>query len=62
MEATVIKRGEKEHALILGGHELGVSKSDFDARFHMHAINKIIHDAYSVGFKDGANFIESVDG
>jgi len=24
---------------MLGDHELGVSKTDFDARFHMHAIN-----------------------
>lgn len=49
MEATIVKKGEKEHALMLGGHELGVSKSDCDARFHMHAINDALKAAYDEG-------------
>jgi hypothetical protein len=37
-----IKPLDKGFALMLGDHELGVSKTDFDARFHMHAINNAI--------------------
>lgn len=49
MEATIAKRGEKEHALMLGSHELGISKTDFDARFHMHAINEALKSEYERG-------------
>jgi hypothetical protein len=40
-----IKKVEKGFALMLGNHELGVSKNDSDARFHMHAINAAIEKA-----------------
>lgn len=61
MRAEVKKRGEKEFDVVLGSHIIGTSKTDFDARFHMHAINDAI-DAAAVyvywkgqadGFHDG---------
>jgi hypothetical protein len=42
MRAEVIKRGEKEFDVVLGNHVIGTAKSDCDARFHMHAINREI--------------------
>jgi len=58
MEAT-IKPLEKGFVLMLGDHELGTSKTDFDARFHMHAINavmeKIKRDGYNEGYADGSD-------
>lgn len=48
MQAT-IKPLEKEFALMLGNHELGVSKNDVDARFHMHAINDALESEYNRG-------------
>jgi hypothetical protein len=42
MRAEVKKRGEKEFDVVLGNHVIGTAKSDCDARFHMHAINREI--------------------
>jgi len=53
MQATIVKKGEKEHTLMFGGHELGTSKTDCDARFHMHAINDALKAAYERGRQDG---------
>jgi hypothetical protein len=39
---------------MLGNHELGNSKTDFDARFHMHAIN----DTLDVAFLEGQKYLE----
>lgn len=39
MKAEVRKVDEKTFKVFLGNHELGVTKSDFDARFHANAIN-----------------------
>jgi hypothetical protein len=44
--ARVEKISEKEFQLVLGDHVIGTSKTDFDARFHMHAINKAIEGAH----------------
>jgi hypothetical protein len=57
MQATV-KPLEKGFALMLGDHELGVSKTDFDARFHMHAINDALKAAYDRGWQDGFHDVE----
>jgi hypothetical protein len=54
MRAEIIKVDDKTHRLMLGKHELGVSKTDFDARFHMHAIN----DALEVAFLEGQRYLE----
>jgi hypothetical protein len=43
--ARVEKVSDKEFKVFLGNHEIGTAKSDFDARFHMHAINKAIEAA-----------------
>jgi hypothetical protein len=51
--ATVVKDGEKVFRLMLGDREIGVSKSDCDARFHMHAINDALQDAYMEGITHG---------
>lgn len=53
MRATIEPR-DKVFALMLGKHELGVSKTDFDARFHMHAIN----DALDVAYLEGQKYLE----
>jgi hypothetical protein len=45
MRAEVKKVGEKEFEVVLGNHVIGTAKSDCDARFHMHAINKAIDSA-----------------
>lgn len=42
--AEVVPDG-KEFKVMLGNHEVGRSKSDCDARFHMHAINAAIDEA-----------------
>lgn len=39
---------------MLGDHEIGSSKTDFDARFHMHAIN----DALDVAYLEGQKYLE----
>jgi hypothetical protein len=52
--ATIVKVDEKTHRVMLGGHEIGVSKTDFDARFHMHAIN----DALDVAYLEGQQYLE----
>lgn len=56
MQATIVKKSEKEFSLMLGEHEIGVSKTDFDARFHMHAIN----DALQVSFLEGQKYLERI--
>lgn len=61
MEATVVKKGEKEHALMLDGHELGVSKSDCDARFHMHAINAALVAEFNRGLVSTLQNVEGVE-
>jgi hypothetical protein len=35
--------------LMLGNHELGISKTDSDSRFHMHIINGALDAAFSEG-------------
>jgi len=50
--AHVNKRSEKEFDVVLGSHVIGTSKSDFDARFHVNAINKALQAAYDQGFED----------
>lgn len=42
-----------EFKVLLGTHEIGTSKNDTDARFHMHAINDALKAAYTVGYKRG---------
>ncbi len=49
IEATVVKRSEKEHDVTIGSHIIGTSKTDFDARFHLHAINEALDEAYRAG-------------
>jgi hypothetical protein len=53
MRAT-IKPLEKGFALMLGEKEIGFSKTDFDARFHMHVIN----DALDVAYLEGQKYLE----
>jgi SOS response regulatory protein OraA/RecX len=52
--ATIIKVSEKEYKIMLGNHEIGTSKTDFDGRFHMHAIN----DALDVAYLEGQEYLE----
>lgn len=47
-QATIVPDG-KVFKLMLGTHELGQSKTDSDARFHMHAINEALDEAYQEG-------------
>jgi len=51
---ATIKPLEKGFALMLGEHELGVSKTDCDARIHMHAVN----DALDVAYLEGQKYLE----
>lgn len=53
--ATVVPSEDgKSFRVLLGEREIGVSKTDFDARFHMHAIN----DALDVAFLEGEKYLE----
>lgn len=52
--ATIKTVGEKDFRVLLGENEIGVSKTDFDARFHMHAIN----DALDVAYLEGQQYLE----
>lgn len=52
--ATIENSEPKVFRVMLGKHEIGVSKTDFDARFHMHAIN----DALDVAFLEGQQYLE----
>jgi hypothetical protein len=52
--AEVVKKGEKEFEVVLGGQILGTTKTDFDARFHMHAIN----DALNIAYLEGQKYLE----
>lgn len=54
MRAEIVKVDDKTFRLMLGKHELGVSKTDFDARFHMYAVN----DALEVSFLEGQKYLE----
>ena len=42
------------YRVMLGGHEIGTSKTDFDARFHMHAINAALNLAWDAGYRYAA--------
>ena len=53
LRATVKKKDEKTYALMLGDHEIGVSKLDSDARMHMHEINDALEGEYERGYQDG---------
>lgn len=53
MKATIVQKNEREHVLMLGDHELGTSKTDCDARIHMHAINEALQTAYWRDHEDG---------
>lgn len=51
--AEVLPDG-KVFKIMLGSHELGISKTDSDARFHMYAIN----DAIDVAYLEGQKYLE----
>jgi hypothetical protein len=51
--AYVNKKSEKEFEVILGNHVFGTSKADFDARFHVNAINDALQNAYEEGIIEG---------
>lgn len=55
--------GEKkpEFHVHIGTHVIGVSKTDFDARFHMHAINKALDEAYEAGQNSKLSDIAGVE-
>jgi hypothetical protein len=44
--AYVDNSNPKTFRVMLGDHEIGVSKTDFDARFHVNAINDALDEAY----------------
>jgi hypothetical protein len=48
-----VKPVDKGFELVLGNHVLGTSKTDFDARFHMHAINAALDEARESGRQKG---------
>jgi hypothetical protein len=56
IKATILEaKGEKDKTVfrvMLADHEIGTSKTDFDARFHMHAINAALEAAYEQGARD----------
>lgn len=57
INATVVPDGPKVFRVMLGKHEVGVSKTDFDARFHVNAINDALNAARDEGYRVGANFV-----
>lgn len=52
IKAEVISKSEKEHVVVLGGHELGTSKQRFDADLHANVINNALDKAYQDGVRD----------
>lgn len=50
----------KAFKLMIGKHELGVSKTDVDARFHMHIINEALKLEYQRGRSDFAKQVGAV--
>lgn len=55
MKRAVVENTEgKVFRVMLGEHEVGVSKTDFDARFHVNAIN----DALDVAYLEGQKYLE----
>lgn len=57
MKAEVITKSEKEHVVILDGHELGTSKLRSDADLHANVINNALaserQDGYDGGYSEG---------
>ena len=58
LRATVVEtlkdeKGKSQFNVILGEHIIGTSKTNFDARFHMHAINDAIDKAWQAGHDQG---------
>ena len=53
-QATVVKIDDKTFHVKLGEAVIGTSKTDFDARFHMYAIN----DALGVAYLEGQKTLE----
>ena len=49
IEEVKDEKGKSTFRLMLGGREIGTSKTDSDARFHMHAINLAIDMAFEEG-------------
>jgi len=43
--ARIDKVDEKTHRVVLGGHEIGTSKTSFDAQFHVNVINDALDEA-----------------
>lgn len=52
--ARIDKIDEKTHRVMLGDHEIGTSKTSFDAQFHVNAIN----DALDVAHLEGEKYLE----
>ena len=56
LRATIEEvKGEKDktsYKVMLGNHEIGTSKTGFDAQFHLNAINKALDEAYEQGRRD----------
>lgn len=52
-QLEVVKVDDKTFELKLNGHVLGTSKSDSDARFHMHVLEKLFEETYNRGYADG---------
>lgn len=56
--AIVVTRGEKEHVVKIEGHEVGVSKTNFDACFHANILNRVILNAYKQGCEDTRRIVK----
>lgn len=54
-KATVSTRSEKEHVVVLHGHEIGTAKTHCDASFHANIINDALVAAYEQGVADRDN-------
>lgn len=52
--ARIDKIDEKTYRVMLGDHEIGTSKTSFDAQFHVNAIN----DALDVAHLEGEKYLE----
>lgn len=55
VETTEQRDGKekKAFALVVNGHEIGVSKTDVDARFHMHFLQELMESVYTGGYDYG---------
>lgn len=61
IKAEVVKVDEKTFRVMLSRHEIGTSKNDTDARFHVNAINDALDATYRAGQESNLSNITGIE-